>query len=282
MPFHLIATHCQRNTKEAVVAYLKEKGLSPDTPNFTLTSFGSHPAVKGNGYVPYYMVFDHHGKLVREHMCGDFHGGDGLAMIEWVDKFLADAPALYLGPEPFTHIEDLAKKVAKKDDLGGTVKKIQKRLTGGATGEEERELLRLYGVVESYRDREIERAAAFLATKPSRVLPLLEDLTKELKGTKLAPEADAALAAMEGSEALEQALDVEKAFGKIRAGLDRMRSCKSCKRAGSKTARLDCPDCRAANKAGIERAKRKLEKLVEENEGLPITAEVKAYLASLP
>ena len=95
-PFHLVASHCQRDTQENVVNYIKSKGLAADTPNVTVTSQGRHPKVKGNGYVPYYMVFDHHGTLIREHMCGDYHGGDGLAMIEWVDKLLADAPDEFL------------------------------------------------------------------------------------------------------------------------------------------------------------------------------------------
>ncbi len=99
-PFHLVASHCQRNPRDEVVAYIKGKGLRPDAPNFTVTSFGRHPKVRGNGYVPYYMVFDRHGKLVREHMCGDYHGGDGLGMIDWVKKLLKETPPVYLGRWP--------------------------------------------------------------------------------------------------------------------------------------------------------------------------------------
>ena len=102
-PFHLVATHCQNNSQANVISYLQSKNLASNTPNCTVTSFGGHPQVKGNGYVPYYMVFDHHGKLVQHHMCGDYHGGDGLEMIEWVDKLLQDAPGIYLGKEPFEH-----------------------------------------------------------------------------------------------------------------------------------------------------------------------------------
>ena len=75
MPFHLIATDRQRGKREDQVAYLKGLGLTADTPNFTVTSDGGHPAVKGNGYVPYYMIFDHRGRLVRDHMAGAYHGG---------------------------------------------------------------------------------------------------------------------------------------------------------------------------------------------------------------
>ena len=34
-PFHLLASYCQSGTKADAVAYLKGKGLQPDTPNFT-------------------------------------------------------------------------------------------------------------------------------------------------------------------------------------------------------------------------------------------------------
>ena len=73
----------------------------------TVTSFGGHPGVKGNGHVPYYMVFDHTGKLRRQHMGGAYHGGDGLEMIEWVDRLLKETPAIWLGNEPFQHLADL-------------------------------------------------------------------------------------------------------------------------------------------------------------------------------
>ena len=69
-PFHLVAAHNQNDTKENVVAYMKSNGLSDDTTNLTVTSRGRHSKVKGNGYVPYYMVFDHHGDLAHHHMCG--------------------------------------------------------------------------------------------------------------------------------------------------------------------------------------------------------------------
>ena len=107
-PFHLVATHCQRQPKEKVVAYIKSKKLEADTPNFTVSSFGGHPDVSGNGYVPYYMVFDHHGNLAYHHMCGQYHGGDGLEMLTWIDRLLMDTPEIYLGKEPYKHEAKLA------------------------------------------------------------------------------------------------------------------------------------------------------------------------------
>jgi len=58
-PFHLIASHCQNNqTREQVIQYIKQNGLAANTPNVTVCKQGRHPKVKGNGYVPYYVVFN--------------------------------------------------------------------------------------------------------------------------------------------------------------------------------------------------------------------------------
>ena len=112
-PFHLLAAHCQDQPRETVVRYVRGKELEASTPNFTVTSFGGHPGVKGNGYVPYYMVFDQHGDLAYHHMCGGYHGGDGLAMIDRVDKLLKETPEIYLGKEPFEAVPKLAAKLKK-------------------------------------------------------------------------------------------------------------------------------------------------------------------------
>ncbi|NJN14328.1 MAG: hypothetical protein HC813_01385, partial [Planctomycetes bacterium] len=105
-------------------------GLSPAAPNFTVSSFGGHPKVKGNGYVPYYLVFDHHGDLAHHHMCGDYHGGDGLGMIDWVEKLLKAAPEIYLGREPFAAHADLAAKVASRKRFPATLLEVE----GGGGG----------------------------------------------------------------------------------------------------------------------------------------------------
>ena len=139
-PFHLVASHCQRDTQENVVSYVKSKGLAADTPNVTVTHQGRHPKIKGNGYVPYYAVFDQHGDLVHHHMCGDYHGGDGLKMIEIVDKLLKSVPAIYLGKEPFTAVPKLAKQVGAKKNLAAAIKEIEKRKTAEPSREEIAEL----------------------------------------------------------------------------------------------------------------------------------------------
>ena len=70
------------SSKIAEIAYLKANGMSPFAPNLTITKMGSHPDVKGNGFVPYYIIFDHTGKLVSHNMCGSYQGGDGWKMRE--------------------------------------------------------------------------------------------------------------------------------------------------------------------------------------------------------
>ncbi|MHC4859143.1 MAG: hypothetical protein ACYTDY_03515 [Planctomycetota bacterium] len=280
-PFHLIATHCQNNPKEEVVAYLESKELRPSTPNFTVTSFGGHPSVKGNGYVPYYMVFDHRGRLVQHHMCGSFHGGDGLKMIEWVDKLLPPAPAIYLGEEPFTEVPALAEQVRRKHGLAAVVKKIQIRLAGGAGGKEQKELQRLFVAVEKYRDAALTRAGELMARTPSDVLEKLEGLWKELKGTSLAVAVKKRIAELSGSDVLKRSLKVEKGLAKIEKGLDRLNPCKACKRRGMKKAKLTCSACRGQSRGSIAGAAKKLEALLKGNEDLPIAARVKELLGTV-
>ena len=120
-PFHLVASFCQRGMREETTAYIKGKGLAPDTPNMTVTYQDRHPQVKGNGYVPYYLVFDHTGRMVHRHMCGDYHGGDGLKMIEWVDELLEKAPEIWLGEEEFATHAKLAERIAAKKHLDKAV-----------------------------------------------------------------------------------------------------------------------------------------------------------------
>ena len=181
-PFHLVATHCQNAPQAEVVAYIKSKGVEASTPNFTVSSFGGHPKVKGNGYVPYYMVFDHTGRLVQHHMCGDYHGGDGLKMIDWVDKLLAKTPDIYLGEEKFELAKDLAAKVASVEKMPSVIAEIEKGLAAeNSSAELKTELSRLMKAVTRWRDNRIEEAEANLGQYPSKVLGMLASLEKDLR-----------------------------------------------------------------------------------------------------
>jgi len=95
-PFHLIASHCQRGDKDATLAGLKEKGWEEAMENVSVmsqTRFDDVPIT----YVPYYLIFDHTGKLRFHHMAGPYHGGNGDQYQKEVEALLkevasADAP----------------------------------------------------------------------------------------------------------------------------------------------------------------------------------------------
>jgi len=263
------------------MAYLASQKFSPSSPNFTVTSFGRHPGVKGNGYVPYYLVFDHHGKLVHHHMCGDYHGGDGLKMIEWVDKLLKNAPALYLGREEYTRTSELAERISAKRKLADDLKALEKRAASSQDAVEQAEVARIRKWVVRYRDGELKRIDGLLKSRPSRVLSSLKKLQAELEGTALAAAVDARAAELESGDALKRAIAVEKTLAKVQKRLAKKKACKSCRRSGARLVRLDCPECRAQHKKAFHKAVAELEKLLAASDGLPIAETVKAALDSV-
>ena len=273
-----MATHCQRGTKEDVVAYIRSKGLAADVPNVTVSSMGGHPKVKGNGYVPYYMVFDHTGQLAHHHMCGAYHGGDGLKMIEWVDELLEKTPAIYLGDEPFESEAALAAKVAKKKGLRASLREIEKKLADGELDEGHRaELERLKAGISDYAVRMTTRAEELMATKPSETLPALKDLVKELKGTSIVEPVEVRLGELSKSKDLKTAIAVEKKLAKIVKGLEKRDPCKACDRKGHESLNAACSECKEEARSGIKKALKKLDALIEEAGELPIAATVRRY-----
>jgi hypothetical protein len=260
-PFHLIATDRQRSDKDTQLAYLRGLGLDDNTPNFTVSGGGGHPGVKGNGYVPYYMIFDHRGTLVREHMGGAYHGGDGLAMIEWVEKLLLAAPSIFLGDQPFTHIADLAKRIESRKKLGAAVKELQKRTVLCTDEEALEEYKRLGVILNQWRDMQIAQADEMLATAPSKVVPFLSDLAKEVKGCMLVASVEKRLAELKRGKPLRDAIAIEKTLAKVKAALAKVK-----------------PEKRAR---AIPSARKKLEKAVAGKDGLPIVKTVQEYLAQL-
>lgn len=258
-PFHLLATHCQRGTKADVVDYVKSKGLSVDTPNMTVSSFGGHAKVKGNGYVPYYMVFDHHGDLVHHHMCGDYHGGDGLKMIELVDKLLADVPAIYLGKAPFVAVAKLAKQVGKVERLPAAIKAIDKMLAEQPSPDQAGELKRLAAAIEDYRKRMLNKVEQLHASAPSQILPHLKKLQKQFVGTAGGVEIGAQLKALSQSKQLASSVRIDKSYRKAMAKLGKKKQTPRLKRSTAK----------------------RLEKLIAGHEALPISKKVRAAITDL-
>ncbi|MHC4925705.1 MAG: hypothetical protein ACYTG4_16805 [Planctomycetota bacterium] len=275
-----MATHCQQGKKENVVAYIKSKGLAADTPNVTVSSFGGHPKIKGNGYVPYYMVFDHTGQLVRHHMCGAYHGGDGMKMVEVVEDLLKKVPDIYTGREPYTQVPDLAARIGGKKDLAGALAEIEERLDGREDPAQS-ELERLRDSVTMYRDRELAGARRALASTPDRTVPRLKALSKDLAGTSLVADVDKALEELDGSTDLKAAIKVQKSLAKARKTLDKLKPCKTCKRQGHKGRNSACAECNRQSRAALSTLAKRLDKLLGDNEHLPIAASVKSLKESL-
>ncbi len=257
-PFHLIATHCQQQPKEHVVAYVKKQKLAADTPNFTVSSFGGHPDVSGNGYVPYYMVFDHHGNLAYHHMCGQYHGGDGLEMLTWIDTLLMDTPEIYLGREPYKHEAKLARQISKKKSLPSAIKQIETRLATEPRASEG-ELQRLHDALKGYRDSRLERANEFVAKQPSRVLPMLKQLTKDFKGTQLGQPVETRFKELTAQKELKAAVAAQKSLNKILKDLDK----------------------RERTAKAMARARKKLQALIDKNAALPYAETLRKSLAEL-
>lgn len=90
-PFHLIASYCQQGTKEKALASLKVKGWSQDFKN-TSVMYGTQFPKAPVKYVPYYLIFDHTGKLRYNHMAGPYHGGDGNTYQKLVKELLKEVP----------------------------------------------------------------------------------------------------------------------------------------------------------------------------------------------
>ncbi|MDJ0975876.1 MAG: hypothetical protein QNJ98_15555 [Planctomycetota bacterium] len=279
-PFHLLATHCQNDTKANVVAYIRSQGLAEDTPNMTVSSFGGHPGVEGNGSVPYYMVFDHTGKLRRQHMCGAYHGGDGLGMIEWVDRLLEEAPAIWLGEEPFVHLKPLADQVASGKKLGAAALALETRPEGGDEAEAA-EAKRLLDALTAWRDRHVAQAERLMATQPKEVLDAYGDLAKALKGSALAEPATSRIAELKGSAELKHSIALQKKLEKAKKKIDKLDVPKEAKKRGLKAFSLDDPACRKAHAKTLAKAAERLRKAIAEHADLPIAKTIEAYAKRL-
>lgn len=280
-PFRIVAAHSQQSTRERVATYVRSLGLAENTPNFTITDFGSHPRVETSGFVPYYIVFDHHGNLAHHHTAGNDHGGDGRDMYRWVDRLVKAAPAIYLGESPFTHLPELAAAVAEKKRFPGSVLEIEKRLAAGPDAATRAELDRLLTAIRAYRDHQMETVTRDLVHAPDRVLPRLRRLSRELADTSLAADVDPRLQSLEGSEVLAASRRLHDNMRKVRLKLEKRKACKSCRGMGIRKLQPDCSDCRAAHPEAFAKAEKQLERLVEAHPDLPITARVRAYLQAL-
>ena len=92
-PLHIIASYCQRGSKDPALEFLKSKGW--DEEKMTNMSVMYQTRYTNDGkitYVPYYLIFDHTGKLRYHHMAGPYHGGNGDKYQKQVAELLKEVP----------------------------------------------------------------------------------------------------------------------------------------------------------------------------------------------
>lgn len=159
--FHFVSSYNQRGDARVAAHELFQNGLGLFAPNVTAALHTAHPGVTGTGYVPYYMVFDHHGDLVHHHQGGPYHGGDGTEVLDRVRKMLKDVPHVYMGRAPFESHTALAKKFERPSSLAEGIAELAAALEKAP---EDKELMRLAKGLERHRDRELAKLNRALAT----------------------------------------------------------------------------------------------------------------------
>ncbi|MDF1838449.1 MAG: hypothetical protein P1V35_11305 [Planctomycetota bacterium] len=179
-PFHLLASYNQRGTPAQAKHEIFQNGMALLAPNVTVSMHANHSGVQGTGYVPYYMVFDHHGDLVYHHQGGPYHGGDGTAVLDRVRTMLEQVPVIYTGRIPFERHAELAQKLEKGKQLNKSLLAL-----AAALGQDpnDAELARLQNGVESYKRIELSRVERLLGTDFNAGQAHLETLAKAFLGT---------------------------------------------------------------------------------------------------
>jgi len=279
-PIHMILTYVEDRPREQTVARFAELGLSAECPNISITKDGGHPKIKSQGYLPYYLVFDHRGKLVHHHMGGEYHRGDGRKMIQWLEELSRNVPDFYFGTKPFVKIPALAERVESKTKLAAAIREAEEMLDppegqpkpDAAT---EAELHRLLGVVKRYRDRKLMSIELIYPSAPAKVIPMLTALQREFRGTQLGTAVTAEFKKQRSSKKLQRAVEIHHDYERILAKLQKISPCKYCRKEGQKWLRPGCFDCHTpSKKAIVEKEVEKLRRLHEGAQGLVIAQEI--------
>jgi hypothetical protein len=108
-PFHVIASYCQRGAKGPTLKFLKTQGWSEELENISVMYQTTYSRDVEITYVPYYLIFDHTGKLRHHHMAGPYHGGNGDLYQEQVAALMKEVP----------------KKEGKEVDLEGALSEVR-------------------------------------------------------------------------------------------------------------------------------------------------------------
>lgn len=91
-PLHVIASYCQRGEKEPTLEFLESKGWSEEMKNISVMYQTRYTPDVEITFVPYYLLFDHTGKLRYHHMAGPYHGGNGDKYQEQIAELLKEVP----------------------------------------------------------------------------------------------------------------------------------------------------------------------------------------------
>ena len=92
-PLHVIASYSQSEEKDPVVAFLKSVGWDEAMDNFSVMHQTHYsPEVEVTG-LPFYLLFDHTGKLRYHHVAGTDPGGNGELYQKQVAELLEEATA---------------------------------------------------------------------------------------------------------------------------------------------------------------------------------------------
>lgn len=279
-PIHIILTYVEDRPKQQTIAYFAGLGLSAECPNITITKDGKHPKLKSKGYLPYYLVFDHHGRLAHHHMGGAYHRGDGRKMIDLLEELSREVPDFYFGTQPFVKITPLAERVAKRKKLAGAIREAEEMLDPPEGQPKpdavtKAELQRLLAVVARYRDRKLKSVELIYPSQPTKVLPMLAGLKREFRRTKLGEAVDAEFKKQRTSPKLKRAVEVHQDYERILDKLHKIPPCKYCRKDGDKHLRPGCADCHTTQKkATVRKEVQKLRRLHEDAQGLTIAKEI--------
>ena len=273
--FHLVASYNQRGSQEKALHEIFQNGLSVAPPNVSATMSARHPKVQGIKYVPYYIVFDHHGDLVYHHQGGPYHGGDGKDVLARVRTMLKEVPAIYVGKEPFETHKRLADEISRGKKLGASLKKLAKALEAAP---DDPELARLVAAIERHARNERASIESDLATNPKGAFKALDLLEKAYAETAWGSDIKE-LAAQYEAKSVRKASEVAaKELNSIVAGWQKLPAVRG--NGGQVRNPLD-ERFRTQNAAHLDELKKALGSLTEDAKYLPAGARAAALLGLL-
>lgn len=106
-PFHVIASYCQSGERGAALELLKAKGWSEKMGNLSVMHETRYSEAVPVAHEPYYLLFDHTGKLRYHHAAGSSHGGNGDTYQKQAAELLKEVPKPQVhaaGPEALSDL----------------------------------------------------------------------------------------------------------------------------------------------------------------------------------